>query len=403
MRGDQVRFLLGDAAVMRDPYPAYRELRKDHPIVRGGPGQWVIARHADVSVLLKDRTLSRDFPPAYQAFSIGEGSGSDFLRRIIIDRDPPDHSRVRRLLTQAMSPRFVRQLDGLVRALADRSLAAARERGSFDAVQDLAVPVPMMMMSELFGIPDADREYIRLLSVDLSATFAVFIPEEKKRRAHAAVDALREYFSGLIIQRRRQPGDDMISRMVLASRDGSECLSDEEIVDNAIFVYYAGFETTTNLVATGCAVLASQPEVQRQLRADQALMPTAIEEFLRFDAPIHATTRMATQELEIHGQRIRPGRVLVLLLASANRDEQVFDEPDSVDLARHPNPHVSFGGGVHHCIGAALARVEGTAVFSRLLDTFAELTIADTTDWAGTEGGFRYPYYAWQSLPITAS
>nr|WP_225911114.1 cytochrome P450 [Dermacoccus sp. Tok2021] len=255
-------------------------------------------------------------------------------------------------------------------------------------------------MSELLDIPAADREAIARWSTSLAQAFAVFIPEDKRREAHESVVHLRNYMSELLTERRRRPGEDLLSRMITAVKDGTDPLSDEEIIDNALFVYYAGFETTTNVIATGSDLLVRQPHTQRQLREDPGAAPTALEEFMRYDAPIHATTRLVTETMEVAGHTIRKGRVVVLLLASANHDERVFADPGRADLTRSPNPHVSFGGGVHHCLGAALARVEGAVVFERLTARFADIEAAGDSVWESSGGGFRFPYWAYRSVPV---
>jgi len=400
MSAELARFSLTDPAMLHDPYPIYRELRDLGPVCRGGPAQYVVTRYGEVSGLLRDPRLSREFPGDYQAVSVGEGPANDFLQRIIIDRDPAEHTRLRRLITRALSPALVRTLAGPVAALVGQVLERARDERRFDAVTDLAVPVPVTMMSELFGIPAADRALLGDWSVALSKAFAIFIPQAERRAAHDAVVRLRDYMRGLLAERRRTPGPDLLSRMLAAGGD-EDRLTDEEIVDNALFVYYAGFETTTNLIATGSAALCAFPDQQARLRTDRSLMPTAIEEFLRWDAPIHSTTRLVLELLDVGGRRIRPGRVLVLLLASANHDERKFAYPDRLDVGRKPNPHLSFGGGVHHCLGASLARMESAAVFGRLLELYAAIEPAGEPVWRPSGGGFRFPYCAYESIPVS--
>ncbi|MFE9380746.1 cytochrome P450 [Streptomyces sp. NPDC006855] len=394
------RFLLDDARAVRDPYPVYRRLRDYGPVCRGGPGQWVFPRHEEVSALLRDPRLGREFPEEYQAVSVGEGPANDYLRRIVVDRDRPDHTRLRRLLVKSLSPAMVRGLREPIARLVDGLLDRFADERRFDLVADLAVPVPMTVMSELLDIPRPDRADIARLSTSLAQAFAVFIPPDRQREAHAAVVELREYMAGLVRERRRRPGEDLLSRMLAAVKDGEEPLTDEEIIDNALFVYYAGFETTTNAIATGGDLLVRQPHTQRQLRADPGVVGSALEEFMRYDAPIHATTRLALEPIKIAGLTIRKGRVVVLLLASANHDERVFHDPARADLTRAPNPHLSFGGGVHHCLGAALARVEGAVVFERLVARFSDIESAGEGVWEPSQGGFRFPYWAHRSVPV---
>ncbi|MFG2603314.1 cytochrome P450 [Streptomyces sp. NPDC048514] len=394
------RFVLSDPEFLRDPYPVYRELRERGPLCRGGPAQWVVTRHAEVSALLRDRRLGREFPEEFQNMSVGPGPAVDFLRRIIIDRDPEEHTRLRRLLSRALSPPLARSLAEPIAAMTDDLLERAVTGGTFDAVRDLAQPLPVLVMSTLLGIPREDRAAVMERSIDVSKAFAVFIPEAERAAAHAAVVWLRDYFRDLMRRRRARPGDDLLTAIAMA-QEGDWRLTEEEAVDNTLFLYYAGFETTTNLIATGCAALARHPQEQTRLRADRSLLPAALEEFLRWDAPIHTTTRLTLEPVEVGGRTLRRGRVVVLLLASANHDERRFADPGRLDVGRHPNPHLSFGGGAHHCLGAMLARVEGMAVFGRLLDRFARLEPAGPEDWQPSGGGFRFPYCAYRSIPIS--
>jgi cytochrome P450 len=402
MLPDLPRYVLDDARDAADPYPVYRELRDRGPVCRGGPGQWVFPRHAEVSALLRDPRLGREYPEEYQAFSVGEGPANDYLQRIVINRDGPGHLRLRRLLTKSLTPAMVRSLARPVGELVDQILCRLAERETWDLLADLAVPVPMAVMSELFDLPRADREAVARWSISLAQAFAVFISDDKRDEANEAVIQLRSYFADLLRERRRRPGDDLLSRMAAALRDDAAPLTDEEIVDNALFVYYAGFETTTNLIATGGNAILTQHDAQRELRADRGVVASALEEFMRFDAPIHTTSRLVLEPIEIAGRVLRKGRVVVLLLASANRDEAVFEDPDRLLLTRSPNPQVSFGGGVHLCLGAALARVEGAVVFERLMARFSWLDAAGPVVWSPSSGGFRFPYWAFESIPVAA-
>ncbi|MFI9643761.1 cytochrome P450 [Micromonospora sp. NPDC051925] len=371
IRADAPRFDLADTEFLRDPYPTYRRFRAEPGLVRGGPGQWVVSRHAEVFELLRDPRLGREFPAQYQQLSVGPGPAADFLQRIVIDRDPDEHTRIRRLLTRAMKADVVRRIPASVSAAVDRLTERIRDEERFDGFADLAQPLPVAVMSDLFALPAEVRDRVERWSVALAKAFAVFLPDEDRRAAHRAVAELRDYFAALASERRRKPGDDLLSCMITAS-NGDLRLSAEEIVDNALFVYYAGYETTTNLIATGCAALARHPDQFRRL----------------------------LEPLEVAGRKIRPGRVLVLVLASANYDEERYPDPDTFDVGRRPNPQLSFGGGVHHCLGAALARSEAGAAFGRLVEMISDLRLDGDLVWNPAGGGFRYPYCAYESVPL---
>lgn len=367
MREPPLKFDSRDPAVLADPYPVYARLRDSGPLSRGGAGQWVISRYDDVARLIRDRRLSHEYPPEYHEFSIGDGPANSFFQRIILDRDAPDHTRLRTLMADAFSQRLVKHLHGYIGEQVDRLLADAVERGHFDVVGDLSFPLPVLVVCELIGIPPVDRAMVRPRAIDLAKAFALYVPEEERACAHEAVAWLRDYIGDLVEQRRRSPGDDLLSNILAVERTDPQ-LSLEEIVDNIVFLFFAGFETTTNLISTSYAALLERPDQLARLRADRSLVPTAVEEFLRYDAPIQATARLVREPLPIGNRVIKPGRVVVLLLGSANHDERKFDDPDRLDVGRSPNQHVSFGGGPHHCLGAALARVEGQVAVSWLLD-----------------------------------
>lgn len=381
--------------MLADPYPVYAALRAAGPLSRGGAGQWVVSRHPDVAQLVRDRRLSHEYPPEYHEFSNGEGPANSFLQRIMLDRDAPHHTRLRTLMGEAFSPRLVRRLDEYVREQVDALLAEASELGHFDVVAELAFPLPVMVVCELIGIPPADRDLVRPYAVDLAKAFALYVPPDERGPAHAAVTWLREYISALVDERRRAPARDLISNILAAQRSDPE-LTDEEIVDNIVFLFFAGFETTSNLIATSYAALLEHPDQYDRLRADPGLLPTAVEEFLRYDAPIQATARLVREPLTIGDRVIKPGRVAVLLLGSANHDERRFDNPDGLDIGRFPNPHLSFGGGPHHCLGAALARVEGRAAVGWLLDHAREYRAA-----GGIVRRASVTFRAYSELPVS--
>jgi cytochrome P450 len=360
------RVIAHELAAFTDPYPAYARLRQLAPLCRGGPAQWLVTRYAEVATLLTDPRLAHEFPAQYHRFSAGDSPLRSFFERIILDRDRPGHTRLRRLMGQAFSPGLIRAMRPHIRSLVDELLVPVLDAGEMDAVTDIAFPLPVMVVCKLLGISADDRDEVRPYAIDLGKAFAAVVPERERALGGAAVVWLRAYIEGLLDERRVRPGDDLLSRM-LAAEAGGDRLTREEIVDNAVFLFFAGFETTTSLIATGCAALLERPDQFARLRAEPALVPTAIEEFLRYDAPVQVTARLAREPIEICGRTIKAGRVLVLMLGSANHDEAQFTDPDRLDVSRDPNPHLSFGGGIHYCLGAALARIEGAAVFEAML------------------------------------
>lgn len=359
------RFDSRDPAVLADPYAVYADLRAAGRLARGAAGQWVVSHHHDVHRLLKDRRLGHEYPAEYHEFSTGAGPANDFLQRIILDQDAPTHTFLRRTMQRSFSPALMRRIGGYVAAQVDLLMEQAQERagdqGIIDVVRDLAFPLPVTVVCELIGIPDVDRDAVRPHAVALANAFALYVPPEERAEAHQAVEWLRDYVSDLVDQRARRPTDDLISNLLAAQEDSPE-LDRQALIDNVVFLFFAGFETTTNLISTTWTALLHHPEQLALLRRKPELAPTAVEELLRYDAPIQATARYVREPVDIDGRTIRAGRIMVLLLGAANHDPQRFADPGTLDITRHPNPHVSFGGGVHHCLGAALAQVEGRAV-----------------------------------------
>lgn len=281
-------------------------------------------------------------------------------------RDPPDHVRLRRLMSGAFTPAVVRRMRGYIERTVDELLAPALDGGDYDVVRDLAYPLPVLVVSTLMGIPPEAHEDVRQHAVRLGRAFSAIVPEQARGAAHESVEWLRGYIGGLLDERRKAPGDDLLSTLLQVDEDGDR-LSHDEIVDNTVFSFFAGFETTVHLITNGFAALLRAPDQFALLRANPGLVPGAVEEFLRFEAPIQGTARLVREPVRVGSRTIRAGRVLVLMLGSANHDEAVFRSPGTLDVTRDPNPHVTFGGGGHLCLGAFLARTEAQVVFDWVL------------------------------------
>jgi cytochrome P450 len=390
------KFDLYDRAVISDPYPTYAALRDAGPLSRGGPGQWVVPRYADVSRLMTAHRLSGNFSGEYHRLTIGSGPASEFFQRVILNQDPPDHARVRRLMAQALTPSLARDLAPRIAELVDELLAPALDRQRFDAVSDLGYPLPLRVLGELVGIEAGDLAEVGRRAINIAKAFAAVLSPEDRVAAHDSVEWLYDYIAGLLAKRHRARGDDLLSRL-LTAEDNGDRLSEPEIIENVIFILFAGFETTMSLIANGCKALLDQPDQLARLQADPTLVPTAVEEFLRVDAPIQVKLRVVLEPIHFGDRVLRPGRVVVLLLGSANHDERQYSHPERIDVGRYPNHHQSFGGGHHRCIGAALARAEAAAVFDRLARRVATLEPAGPAV-RQMRPGFRI----YDRLPITA-
>jgi cytochrome P450 len=360
-----------DLAAVEDPYPIYRQFREAGPLCRGGPAQWVVMRYADVTALTNDPRLGAEFDEEYHRIALGDGPLSDFFGHVMLNRDPPVHTALRRLFMSEFTTRAVRERQRRVDSMVDELLAPAVDEGRFDAVTDLADKLPIRVLADFVGMDRANLDEVRPRARVLSQAFATYLPEDERAETTAALEWMQDKVTALFEEKQRAPGDDVVSRLchvdeLMASR--------QALIDNVVFLLFAGFSTTTDLLGNGFAALAARPDQVAILRADPDLAPRAVEELLRFDAPVQVKSRLVHQPVEIGGRRIRPGRVLILHLGSANHDEERFARPSELDLTRHPNPHVSFGGGgIHVCLGAALARAETASVLRFAAKHFARI------------------------------
>ncbi|HCT80058.1 MAG TPA: cytochrome P450 [Micromonosporaceae bacterium] len=388
------RFDALDPSVLEYPYPAYAQLRAEGPLCRFGPGAYGVTRHSDVLALQRDPRLGSEFPEQYHHMSAGDGPASAFFQRIMLYRDAPDHTRLRKLVGKAFTPAVVRRLRAHIEQLVDQLMTPVMEAGRCDIVSTLAYPLPVLVISKLMGIPPTAHDEVRRHSIRLGRAFSAIVPENARGEADEAVSWLRGYIGQLLEERRASPGDDLLSDLLRAEEDG-ETLTHEEIVDNTVFSFFAGFETTVHLITNGFALLLRNPDQLDRLRRDPSLVPAAVEEFLRFEAPIQGTARLVHEPITIGGHKVRAGRVLVLMLGSANHDETVFTDPEKLDVGRANNPHVTFGGGGHLCLGAFLARTEGQVVFEWLLRRTSVVKAAgDPVRELDT------PFRAYSSVPV---
>lgn len=365
------------AAFLDDPYPTYRLLRENDPIHRCADGSYFITRYRDVAAIYRDRRFSSDKKVEFRP-KFGDGWLYVHHTTSLVFNDPPLHTRVRRLIMGALTPRALAALEPQLIALVDRLLNAAAERGGMDLIEDFAAAIPIEVIGDLLGVPRTDRGPLRGWSLAILGALEPAITTEQREHGNRAVADFREYLMGLVAERRRNmrdPEQDVLSRLIAGEADG-ERLTEEELLQNCIFLLNAGHETTTNLIGNGVAALIANPGELRRLQEDPGLIKTAVEEFLRYESSNQLGNRITSEELELGGVFMPAGTRVTLCIGAANRDPEQFPDPDRLDIARHPNRHLAFGGGIHACAGMSLARLEGQIAIGRLVQRFPEITQA---------------------------
>ena len=359
----------------QDPYPAYAELRTRAPVHRSRLlRSWVFTRHADVNAILRD----------HRRFSSDPRKGSiPVLRRPMLPApeeytllmlDPPDHKRLRALVNKAFTPRAVAALEPRIRGNLATLLDDIEDPSAFDLMESVARPLPVIVIAEMLGVPPEDRATFRSWSAKRARLLEPTIGIREWRGGRAAGQAFDAYFRRIIRERRADPRDDIVSAL-LRAQDEDARLSDPETLNMLRLLLVAGNETTVNLIGNGILALLRHPDQLERLRADPELVPGAVEELLRFDSPVQADFRRVLVDCEVSGHALRQRDNVVLLLGAANRDPEVFEDPDRLDVGRLARRHLSFGSGIHHCLGAPLARLQGRIVLEMLLERFRSMKL----------------------------
>jgi cytochrome P450 len=363
-----------------NPYPFYARLRAESPVHRvvlpGDQVFWIVTRYDDVSLALKDMRVSKDrfgtMNPEQQKKVPWFLKFFKPLMHHMLSQDPPNHTRLRALVSKAFSPRLIEQLRLRVQQITDQLLDNMQRKGSVDLLADYALPLPITIIAEMLGVPLSDQNKFRRWSNRLVSATTV-------REALTSIPAVlmfTRYIRKLIERRRASPQDDMISALVAAEEAGDK-LNEEELLGMIFLLLVAGHETTVNLIATGTLALLQNPEQLERLRRDPALIGPAVEELLRFTSPVEmGTERVMREDLTLAGTTIPKGDMLVAAIGSANRDETQFKDPDTLDLGREPNKHLAFGLGIHYCLGAPLARLEGQIALQSMVERLPRLRLA---------------------------
>jgi pimeloyl-[acyl-carrier protein] synthase len=383
----------------QDPYPFYARLRTEDPVHQSPLGFWVLTRYDDVVTTLRDPRFGRaGFHPMLAGGQTRTAS-PDRLPPSMLFQDPPDHTRLRALVNKAFTPRVVEAMRPHIQEIVDRLLDRVLPTGTMDVIEDLAYPLPVTVICEMLGVPVTDQAAIRQWSADLARSLDAIGPQADvavQERGEQARHALAEYFRAQIPERRRQPRSDLLSALIAVEEQGDR-LTERELLAMCVLLFVAGHETTVNLIGNGMLALLRHPDELERLRAEPPLIPSAVEELLRYDSPVQRSARIPSADVVIDGHTIRQGTMVVAAIGAANRDPAQFADPDRLDVARRDNRHVSFGFGIHFCLGAPLARLEGQVAIGTLIRRAPHLRQAsEALEWreSSTLRGLK-------ALPVT--
>ncbi len=374
----------------RYPYAFYTTLREQGPLsylddFAGRGGAWIVTNYDDAIEILKDPRFVKDFQKGFAPQQGQDSSEEDISarnmfawRRDMLTVDPPDHSRLRGLVAKAFTPRMIEQLRPRIQQITDDLLDAVQQRGQMDLINDFAFPLPITVISEMLGIPPQDRAQFRVWTQALLTA-----PEDLSDKDPVRSTALNEfihYIRTLLAEKREHPGQDLISGLVQAEENGDQ-LSETELISTVFLLIVAGHETTVNLIGNGTLALLQHPDQLHLLQQDPSLIPSAVEELLRYTSPVSLSSlRWASEDITMHDTLIHKGDLVFIALIAANSDAQHFTDPQTLDITRQVNKHLAFGKGIHACLGAPLARLEGQIAFSTLLQRLPHLHLASDPD-----------------------
>ena len=380
-----------------NPYPALAGLRvANKPVWSEQLGQFLAATHRDANDVLRARTLQRVFSPKEP---VDDWATFNYLHSdSLLDSEPPKHTRLRSLVMKAFNPKTIEDLRPAVSAIVNDlldELEAQFEAGAADLIRDFAEPLPVKVIAHLLGFPPEDEDLLRPWSQAIVKMYEVAPDEHARSEARRAADEFAAYVEGLMRLRKKEPGDDLISHLA-AVEDGGERLSAQELIATCVLLLNAGHEASVNGLGNGLVAAMNHPDQMELLRSNpEGVSPTAIEEFLRYDSPLHLFERTARADTDIGGVTIREGQKIAALLGSANRDEAIFESPERFDITRNPNPHIGFGAGIHFCIGAPLARMEMSIAVPALLARFPGIGLSGEPVSRGT-----FVLRGWSTVPI---
>lgn len=375
-----VTFELTAPEVVADPYRYYAPARAVAPVQwHAGIGMWLTFTHAAANTVLRTRTLGRLWQPRYPAQPMPH---FELIHvHSLLENEPPTHTRLRRLVAGAFARGHVERLRPRVAQLADRLASRVAEAGAdgspVDLIEVFAAPLPVQVIAELLGIPESDWPLLRPWSNAIVKMYEYEVSDAQRRAAETAAREFVEYLRVLVAQRRRNPGEDLVSSLIAETDADGARLSEDELITTCTLLLNAGHEASVNVVGNGMTALLSHPDQLATLRADPGLVPTALEELIRYDAPLQLFERTATADTRVEDVIVQAGTKIAALLGAANRDPAVFADADRLDITRPTNPHLGFGAGIHFCVGAPLARVELQTALATLLSRFPRLALAE--------------------------
>ncbi len=364
-----------DEGFIQDPFPLFRELRRYDPIHENPDGSLFLTRYDDVLACYQNPAMSSDKKVAFKK-QFGDGPLYQHHTTSLVFNDPPYHTVVRKLLAAAFTPRKLKEMEPLITGVIDRLLDRLEDEKDFDVIPSYAAAIPTEIISFMLGVPEEYRHLLRPYSLKILGALDPVVPRDRLDQGHQAVTDFGELLTELVAKRRADQGSandgEVLASLIFGEIDGHR-LDDQELIQNCIFLLNAGHETTTSMVGNGIGMLVQNPDQQRRLQQQPELIDLAIEEMLRYQSPLQIGNRMTTQDVVLGNRSVRKGTYLHLSVAAANRDPDVFEDPEMVNIARTPNRHVAFAKGHHMCLGATLARMEGKAAIGRLVSRFPKL------------------------------
>lgn len=366
-----INFDLTSSRVRANPYETYERLRREDPVHRMRLiNAWSLTEYEDAQTILQD----------HRRYSSGDNKLEYAPYRTMLDLDPPDHTRLRALVSKAFTPRAVAALGPRVEEIVEELLDGIADKERFDLIEDFAYPLPVIVIAEMLGIPAQDRDRFNVWSNDIALAVEPVLTNEEIARVQRASDEIVAYFEEIIAQRRDRPEEDMLSALLAAEEEGDK-LTHDELIGTLMLLLVAGNETTRSLIGNGMLALLKNPDQLQRLRDAPELLDSAIDELLRYDSPVQFIIRVVMEDTQFKGRQLRTGQKMMILVGAANRDPAVFTDPNELDIGREEKSHISFGRGIHYCLGSPLALLEARAAFTGLLERFSSIRLLSDPDY----------------------